>query len=257
MFIDKEKLGQLVKHADQTLPPGKLASKLIPLLDLTNLNEGASQEDIAQLCAAAQTDLGPTAAICIEAKFLELARQLLKNTTIKLATVVNFPSGNAPLPETLAEIATAINNGAHEIDLVMPYQDFLAGKRPQVASYIEACHRECGETVLLKVILETGALDNTETIYEAARLAIDAGAGFIKTSTGKIRVGASLEAAACMLLAIKDSGRNVGFKAAGGVRTPAQAAAYLSLVENILGLDCVVPERLRIGASSLLQELLG
>ncbi|MFU8797231.1 MAG: deoxyribose-phosphate aldolase [Gammaproteobacteria bacterium] len=224
---------------------------LIKLMDLTNLDERATAETIAHLCKKAVTSFGPVAAICIYPSFLTLARQHLKN--IPLATVVNFPQGRHDLPIVLSEIEAAILLGADEIDVVIPYHFYLSQERNKVREFLAACRKTCH--VKLKMILETGALHSTEYIAAASNDAIDAGVDFIKTSTGKIPIGATLDAAAVMLATIKSTGSKTGFKASGGIRHRSQANAYLQLAIDIMGKNWITPDTFRFGASTLLDEL--
>jgi deoxyribose-phosphate aldolase len=173
---------------------------------------------------------------------------------VQIATVANFPQGEDRLEQVLHDIRQALDAGATEIDLVMP-QSYRQSQVNHAIEYVKACKLACGPQVKLKVILETGALASPEMIAQASRDMINAGADFLKTSTGKIVTGASLEAAAIMLSEIKASQRPIGFKAAGGVKTANQAAGYLYLVKEMLGETWLTPKLCRIGASSLLLDL--
>lgn len=230
--------------------------QLLPLLDLTSLNIADNEQTIIKLCQQALSAPLPVASVCIYPKFLTLAREQLINSPIKLTTVSNFPSGNNHLTATLAEIKQAITDGADEIDMVMPYQAYLLGKVDQVKEFINACKQLCGERIILKVILETGALQKPKIIAQASRDAISAGADFIKTSTGKHTINATLEAAEIMLTAIRDSERPIGFKAAGGIRNIPQALSYLALASSIMGENWPNASNFRIGASSLINQLI-
>jgi deoxyribose-phosphate aldolase len=144
--------------------------------------------------------------------------------------------------------------GANEIDVVFPYKDYLNGNTDKAFSYIAECQKICG-TAALKVIIETSEFSQIETIYDVAKALIQLGVAFLKTSTGKTAQGATLETACTMLLAIKDSRTQTGFKASGGIKTVLQAYAYIDLARSILGEDWVSPEHFRIGASSLLDDI--
>jgi deoxyribose-phosphate aldolase len=146
--------------------------------------------------------------------------------------------------------------GGDEVDLVMPYTRWLGGDVTVARDMIAACKAACGERALLKVILETGDLREPAKIYNAAGDAIAAGADFVKTSTGKTAVSATLDAAEAMLRAIRDSGKDVGFKAAGGIRDTPAAGRYLALADRIMGADWADPRHFRFGASGLLDDLL-
>jgi deoxyribose-phosphate aldolase len=254
MNLVKSDIQQLIQQAE-TATTTVNAAQLISLLDLTSLNADDTVDSTQQLCQKAVTAYGNVAAICIYPQFLTTASEALRNNKVKLATVVNFPDGNDHLHPALKTIEQAINHGANEIDLVMPYHAFLAGDTAMVEKFVLACKEMCGANIILKVILETGALQESHLIYTASRLAIENGADFLKTSTGKIAINATLEAAAYMLLAIKDSGKQVGFKASGGIRTPEQAMQYVNLAELIMGKDWAQPSTLRLGASSLIDAL--
>ncbi len=237
-----------------------LLQRLYSLIDLTSLNETDTPATIATLCTKAQSTLGHVAAVCIYPPFVSRAATHFSRTPVKIATVVNFPEGASLLETVLAEIHESIQEGAQEIDVVFPYARYLAGEQHYAHQFVQACKLACGDSVLLKVILETGALSDIAIIADAGYTALAAGADFIKTSTGKIPEGASLEAAAAMLLVIKHTEPQVkhrlGFKAAGGIRTIAEAAQYIELADSIMGRDWVTPESFRIGASKLVDEIL-
>lgn len=221
--------------------------KLLHCIDLTNLNDQCSEADIMKLCRAAITSQGYVAAVCLYPPFVSLASQLLMNTPIKIATVVNFPKAVDSLEKITHDIKQAILDGASEIDAVMPHEDDGA--------FVRHCKKLCGNKILLKIILETGELDESH-IERKSKIAIAHGADFLKTSTGKIPIGATAHAAALMLTAIKNSGRPVGFKASGGIKTVEDADIYVSLVKEILGESAFSPRHFRIGASKLLDEML-
>ncbi len=225
--------------------------KLFELIDLTSLNETDNAETITALCQKAVIAKNHVAAVCVYPAFVPLAKKLLANSHVRIATVVNFPQGMDSLQNVLAQIHQTISEGADEIDVVFPYQDYLRGEKEKAYDFIRACKTACGEKILLKVILETGALLNAEMITEVSEQVCHAGADFLKTSTGKISVGATLEAAQAMLAVIKKCPRAVGFKVSGGVRTVEQAEQYIHLAETIMGAVWVTPAHMRIGASQL------
>lgn len=231
------------------------AREIIRCLDLTSLGETDTAEDIKNLCLRSVTPVGSVAAVCIYPKFIPLAlRQITDN--IRIATVVNFPSGTFSPEQTGQEIGKALRSGADEIDAVFPYHAFLDGDFASCRTYLEFIRRQCGAEHPLKIILETGELRSAANIKAAARLTIDAGADFIKTSTGKTAVSATPEAANAILEAIKASGKDVGFKASGGIKTTEEAKKYLVLAASIMGPRWISPQHFRIGASSLLDDLL-
>ena len=231
-----------------------LAARALPLVDLTDLSDTCTDAAIAALCARAVTPHGAVAAVCVFPRFVAGARRHLAGTGVKVATVVNFPAGGEDTRAVERETAAAVADGAEEIDLVMPYAAFVQGQRGFAETQIVRVKRQTGGA-LLKVILETGRLADPALIRAAADLAIGAGADFIKTSTGKVEVNATPAAAEAMLEAIRDGGRPVGFKAAGGVRSTAEAGVYLALADRILGPDWATPARFRFGASALLEDL--
>ena len=233
------------------------AAILISHLDLTSLGEDDRPDDILRLCMRAASSPCPPAALCVYPEHIGTARRELDRldlASVAVATVVNFPDGGADPARAARETRRALADGADEIDAVLPYSALLAGDADAFRRVAEACREACG-AALLKCILETGELADAERIAEASRLALVAGADFIKTSTGKVPVSATPEAAAIMLDAIADSGRPAGFKAAGGIRTPAQAWAYREQLIARLGAEAATPARFRIGASGLLDAL--
>jgi deoxyribose-phosphate aldolase len=233
-----------------------VATKALSLLDLTNLKDDCTPEQIVALCSKAQTAHGPTAAICIWPRFVMQARTLLgPDSPIRIATVVNFPSGAMKIEDVLAETRDAVADGADDIDLVIPYRALMSGDDKAVTDMVTAVKAACGNAIL-KTILETGELKDVALIRRAADLAIAAGADFVKTSTGKVSVNATLEATDIMLQSIRDSRKKVGFKPAGGISTVADAALYLRLADTIMGEDWVMPSTFRFGASGLLDDIL-
>lgn len=230
------------------------AKLLIRLLDLTSLNRDDTKDTIKDLCLRAVTPFGATAAVCIYPEFITTALHELKDN-IKIATVVNFPDGSADLKRLEKEIKQALKLGADEIDAVLPYREFLAGNDSFCIKFLDKARELCGDKTL-KIIIESGELKSTINIKKAARMAIEAGANFVKTSTGKTSVSATPEAANAILEEIKASGKNVGFKASGGIKTLEDAKKYLSLAVAIMGPDWINTRHFRIGASSVLNNLL-
>ncbi|WP_159945970.1 deoxyribose-phosphate aldolase [Rhizobium sp. 18065] len=232
-----------------------VATRALSLLDLTNLKDDCTPEQIVSLCARAQTAFGPTAAICIWPRFVMQARTLLgPNSPVRIATVVNFPAGDAKIEDVLAETRDAVADGADDIDLVIPYRALMAGNEKSVTDMVTAVKAACGSAIL-KTILETGELKDKSLIRKASDLSIAGGADFIKTSTGKVGVNATLEAADIMLQAIRDSRKKVGFKPAGGIANVMDASLYLRLADTIMGEDWAMPSTFRFGASGLLDDI--
>lgn len=232
-----------------------VARRILPLIDLTSLND-AKDDDVAGLCAKAVTPQGVVAAVCVWPAFVAEARSRLDGTGVAIATVINFPEGACDAAASVAETRQALDAGADEIDLVLPFETWLAGDRAAASAVISEVRQAMGEIGLLKVILETGMLGEAETIAAAGRDAIEAGADFLKTSTGKRQPGATLEAAEALLGVIEAGHQTIGFKASGGIRTVGQAAEYLGLADHLLGPGWANPGTFRIGASSLLDDVL-
>lgn len=236
-----------------------LKRRIYSLLDLTSLNDNDTESSVSFLCEKAQTPLGHVAAVCVYPRFVPLVAATFAGTSVKVATVANFPGGSESLENVLAEINQSLRAGAQEIDVVFPYERYLAGETKYAHQFVSVCKAACGDHVKLKVILETGALNDLAIIADASYEVLAAGADFIKTSTGKISEGATLEAAATMLLVLKhvesQVKRHLGFKAAGGIRTIEQAAQYIELADRIMGRAWVTPDTFRIGASKLVNEL--
>jgi deoxyribose-phosphate aldolase len=235
-----------------------LARRLLALVDLTSLNDDDDAASTAALAALAATEVGEVAALCIWPRFVPLARAALRGTHVAIAVVANFPGGSADAGAAAAETAAAVADGADEVDVVFPYRALLAGDAASGATLVRACRQACARA-RLKVILETGQLGSAGHIRHAAEVAIDAGADFLKTSTGKTPPGATLQAAAVLLEAIaaaRQRGFAVGFKASGGVRTIAEARSYLLLYEQWFGAGSATAANFRIGASALIKPLL-
>ncbi len=238
------------------------ALRALKLMDLTTLNDDDTDAKVIALCHQAKSPAGNTAAICIYPRFIPIARKTLREQgtpDIRIATVTNFPHGNDDIDIALAETRAAIAYGADEVDVVFPYRALMAGNSQVGFELVKACKQACAEaSVLLKVIIETGELKDAALIRQASEIAIDAGADFIKTSTGKVPVNATPEVAQIMMQVIRDKGvkAEVGFKPAGGVRTAEDAAIYLQLADDLLGSDWADARHFRFGASSLLASLL-
>jgi len=232
------------------------ARRAIALLDLTDLSNGLDEAGVERLCARAMTPLGPVAAVCLWAGFVPQARRLLRGTPVRIATVVNFPAGEDDVMRAADEARYALLDGADEIDVVLPSRALLAGRQEVVGALLGAVRAVVPPGKTLKTILETGELKTPALIRAAARIAIGTGADFIKTSTGKTAVSATPEAVRLMLEEIRASGRQVGLKPSGGIRTSDDARSYLGLADEIMGEGWARPETFRFGASGLLDALL-
>lgn len=236
-------------------------------IDLTSLGATDSHEHIERFVAKAvrfpghYPDIENVASVCVYPVFVETAGLVIADSGMTITSVAGgFPSSQTYLEVKMLETAMAVENGADEIDIVINVGKMLEGHYDEVANEVEVLRGEAGEDVVLKVILETGALKTPELIRRAALLAMFAGADFVKTSTGKIDVAATPEAAVVMCRAIRDyydkTGRMVGFKPAGGVRSAADAVLYYTVVREILGERWLTPQFFRIGASSVANALL-
>jgi deoxyribose-phosphate aldolase len=236
------------------------------MVDLTTLEGADTLGRLTSLCTKAMrpdaNDPGvpAVAAVCVYPDLVAQARSVLGDSTVKVAAVATaFPSGRASLKVKLLDVAEAVESGADEIDMVIDRGAFLSGRLGQVFDEIAAVKEECG-AAHLKVILETGELVTYDNVRRASWLAMLGGADFIKTSTGKVPVAATTPVALVMLEAVRDfaesSGRLVGVKVAGGIRTSKDAIRYLVLVNETVGSTWLSPDLFRIGASSLLNDLL-
>jgi len=234
----------------------QIAVRALRSLDLTDLNETCSDQAIDALCKKALDPRGPVAAVCVWPQFVKRAQANLKGSPVRIATVVNFPAGGEDVSRVTDDTQEALSDGANEIDLVLPYNALRRGDRAVAVEMVEAVRDLVDGDRLLKVILETGELQDPKLIEAASRIAIEAGADFIKTSTGKTPVSATPEAAELMLNAIKASGRPVGLKPSGGIRTLADAKIYLDLADRIMGPGWATPKTFRIGASSVYDALI-
>jgi deoxyribose-phosphate aldolase len=238
----------------------------IRMVDLTTLEGADTPGKVRSLCAKARRpdpsdpSCPSVAAVCIYPSLITTAAAELKGSGIHLASVATaFPSGQADISVKLAEVTDAVADGADEIDMVLNRGAFLAGRYQQVYEEITAVREACGDAHL-KVILETGELSTYDNVRRASWLAMLAGADFIKTSTGKVQPAATLPVTLVMLEAVRDfreqTGNSVGVKPAGGIRTSKDAIRYLVLVNETAGEDWLDPDRFRLGASTLLNDLL-
>ena len=238
----------------------------VRMIDLTPLEGADTPGKVHALAAkAVHPDPGdPTvpscAAICVYPNLVPAARERVRGSTVKVASVATaFPSGQSALAVKLADVEEAVAHGADEIDMVIDRGAFLSGRYAKVYDEIVRVKEACG-AAHLKVILETGELGTYDNVRRASLLAMAAGADFIKTSTGKLPKAATQPILLCMLEAIRDvhheTGRVVGMKPAGGIRTAKQAIQNLVIVNETLGPDWLTPDRFRLGASSLLNDVL-
>ena len=236
------------------------------IIDLTTLACTDSVESVTRFARRAAEfyidypHIPNVASICVYPPFVETVGLAVDGTPMRITSVSGgFPASQTFLEVKVLETAMAIENGADEIDIVINVGELLEGRLDEMASEIEVLREEASD-VVLKVIIESGALKTPELIRKASLLSMMAGTDFVKTSTGKIDVAATPEAAVVMCEAIRDyyekTGRKVGFKAAGGVRTAEDAALYYTIVEQTLGKEWLTPELFRIGASSVANNLI-
>jgi deoxyribose-phosphate aldolase len=238
----------------------------VTMVDLTTLEGADTPGKVTAMCAKARhpdradPPAPPVAAVCVYPDLVPVARVAVDGSTVAVASVATaFPSGRASLAVKLADVRDAVSAGADEVDMVIDRGAFLAGRYGQVYAEIRAVREACGPAHL-KVILETGELATLDNVSRASWLAMLAGADFIKTSTGKVTPAATPAVALVMLAAVRDfeltAGRRVGVKVAGGIRTAKDAIRYLVLVNEIAGTAWLTPRLFRIGASTLLNDLL-
>jgi deoxyribose-phosphate aldolase len=265
----------------------KTASKLaglrlaMSMIDLTTLEGKDSPEKVRSLCRKAirpyegaklpGAPIPSVAAVCVYPNLIRVAKESLAGSTVKVASVATgFPSGQFPLDVKLADVRSAVEDGADEIDMVINRGAFLAGRYEDVATEIREVRIACGDAHL-KIILETGELETYDNIRRAADLAIEASSStaenppedgeiFIKTSTGKVTPAATMPVTLVMLESIRDhylrTGVRIGMKPAGGIRTAKQALHYLVMVKETLGDEWLTPKLFRFGASTLANDLL-
>ena len=258
--------GELAKRSikkDAKLHALELA---IRCMDLTTLEGADTPGKVAALCSKAvrpdPTDahIPSVAAVCVYPNLVPTAVERVRGTGVKVASVATaFPSGQSPLEAKLEEVRWVVEQGADEVDMVIDRGAFLSGRYAKVYDEVVRVREACAHSHL-KVILETGELGTYDNVRRASLVAMAAGADFIKTSTGKLPSAATLPVALVMLEAIRDvneeTGRMVGFKPAGSIRTAKQAVQHLVLVHETLGTDWLTPDLYRLGASSLLNDVL-
>jgi deoxyribose-phosphate aldolase len=262
----EERAAQLGKRSIKTTAKQQGIRLAVSMVDLTTLEGADTAGKVRHLCAKAVCpapdlpEIPSVAAVCVYPSLVAVASEALRGTGVKTASVATgFPAGQVSMEAKLRDTADAVAAGADEIDMVISREAFLAGDDARVQEEIVRIKEACGDAHL-KVILETAELGSYDHVRHASMLAMEAGADFIKTSTGKSSAGATPGICLVMLEAIRDyldrTGRIVGFKAAGGVSTSKAALHRLVLVKETLGDDWLTPDRIRIGASSVLNDLL-
>ena len=262
----EERVSRLFKRSVKKESKLTALKMALSMIDLTTLEGKDSPGKVKQLCykAAHLHDQFPglpaVAAICVYPTMVAVAKNELEGTGIKTAAVATgFPSGMTSQDVKLDEVRKVVNHGADEVDMVISRGHFLKGDYQYVYDEIAAVKEACGNAEL-KVILETGELQTLDKVRRASDLAMEAGADFIKTSTGKVKPAATPPVVLVMLEAIRDfyyrTGRRVGMKPAGGIGTAKQAIQYLVMLRETLGQDWLTPDLYRIGASSLANDIL-
>jgi len=262
----EERVARLNKRSIKKESKVQALKLALSMVDLTTLAGMDTPGKVRQLCQKAKEpyaglpELPQVAAVCVYPNMVNVARKALRGTNINIASVAtSFPSGMSTLESKLEETRRVVEDGADEVDMVISRGEFLKGNYEYVYDEIASVKEACGEAHL-KVILETGELQTYENVRKASDLAMEAGADFIKTSTGKVKPAATQPVTLVMLEAIRDyfyeTGRMVGMKPAGGIRKAKQAIQYLVLVRETLGTDWLTPDYFRFGASSLANDLL-
>lgn len=251
-------LALAVEAARKAVSSREAATTTLHSLDLTSLNSTDTPESIDTMLAKADQGVnGTVAAICVYPQFLTQSFNKVAKKGIGIATVINFPSGKGELKQTADDVTAAIKAGASEVDIVLDYESFLKDDREKAYELL-AVARDAATAggAKLKVILESSVFENYDDLYSASVLALQAGTDFIKTSTGKHATGgATLEAAAVMLQAIKDMESDAGIKISGGVKTVADGAQYIALVESMMGKGWIDKDHYRVGASGVMNDI--
>src|SRR3954447_22269477 len=262
----EERAGSLAKRSIKKDAKVWALELAIRCTDLTTLEGADTPGKVAALSSKAirpdpsDPAIPSVAAVCVYPNVVPTAHERLEGTGVKVAAVATgFPSGQYPTPLKIADVRSAVELGAEEIDMVIDRGAFLSGRYAKVYDEVVKTKEACGD-VHLKVILETGELGTYDNVRRATLLAIAGGADFIKTSTGKVSPAATLPVTLCMLEVVRDvhdeTGRRIGVKAAGGIRQAKQAISYLVLVHETLGPEWLTPDLFRLGASSLLNDVL-
>ncbi|MDB5981927.1 MAG: deoxyribose-phosphate aldolase [Pseudomonas sp.] len=234
------------------------ARAIIGLLDLSTLHIDDDDQRIVALCKRAVSPMGEVAAVCVYPRFVQLARHTLSQLRakrVRVCTVANFPAG-ASIKSAVADIRAGLVVGADEIDLMYPYQALLRGERQEATELVQACRATCGERAKLKVILETGELKDPQLIRMACEDVIAAGVNFVGTSSGKVGLTTTPQAVRILLQVIADVGGQASIKVAGGIRTFEEARDYMALAQARFGPHWVNANRVRLGASTVLDDVL-
>jgi deoxyribose-phosphate aldolase len=261
----KNRVSKILNNSLDTYSLKKAYASILGMIDLTTLEGADTTQKVVQMCEKGRSfdrlgyGLPNVAAVCVYPTLIRTARKALEGTRILVASVAGaFPAGQSPLHIKVAEVKYAVEEGADEIDMVISRGKFLEGEYSLVYDEIAAIREACGDAPL-KVILETGELTTATNIRRASEIALQAGAHFLKTSTGKMQPAATPEAMLVMLEAIRDhyeqTGKMVGIKPAGGIADPETALKYYVLTDQILGSEWLNKDWLRFGASRLANSL--
>jgi deoxyribose-phosphate aldolase len=262
----EERVSRFQKRSIKTSAKMNGLKLVLNMIDLTTLEGKDTPGKVRQMCYKANhlhdsfPGLPSVAAVCVYPSMVKLAKSLVKNSTVKVASVSTaFPSGQAPIDVKISDTKFAVDQGADEIDMVISRGKFLAGEFSFVYDEIAQIKEVCGKS-RLKVILETGELATLDNVRKASDLAIHAGADFIKTSTGKIQPAATMQVTYTMLMAIRDyydeTGIMIGMKPAGGISNSKLALHNLVMVKEVLGEEWLTNKWFRFGASSLANDVL-
>lgn len=256
-------IAEAAKRAGQATASAASSREAMDCFDLTTLKGTETLADIQALCAEAVKR--QVASVCINPEWVaEAAKALSKAPSVRVATVINFPHGNErtrkaepATPETtIADVRQAIADGARQIDIVLAHEAFLNGDRAYAESLLRACREACGEQAKMLVIVESAAYEREEDLRDACRLALECGTDGLKTSTGMHPAGgARLETAAVLMEEAAQAGKPVIVKVSGGIKTDADCARFAALAHQSMGPEKLGPEQFRIGASSVLPEL--
>lgn len=276
----KERAAMLASRSIKTDSKVRALKMAISMIDLTTLEGKDSEGKVHAMCQKAihpkpgDDSIPHVAAVCVYPNMIKFAKDAVRNSGVKVASVATaFPSGQYPLKLKLEDVKRCIADGADEIDMVISRGEFLSGDYEFVFNEIKEIKETCISSAIqysekhktehevhLKVILETGELETYDNVRKASMIAMMAGGDFIKTSTGKVQPAATLPVTLVMLEAIRDyyneTGVKIGMKPAGGIKTAKDAIAYLVLVKETLGEDWLTPDLYRLGASSVLNDIL-
>ncbi len=235
----------------------ELAAKVLEVLELTQLAQDTTEEDVRRLCEKADTPHGPVAAICIPPKFVMVAKEVLgKRSPIAISTVANWPRGRSKVDYVAAETEIAFFEGAAEVNMVIPWRQFMSNDQHTLPTMVEQCVRMTSRRKFIKATLEAGALEEEFIIREAARQALDAGAEFLETESGQTGKCCTVQQARAMLEEIRDHRVEAGLKV-GPLKTLDECRPYLEMAAEVMGEDWIDPENFRIGGrEELLDEVM-